>query len=56
MIHHNRAKRPIIQDTYGLVTDGLKWTFFHVNKDHEVCVILVKLKEKLTVIHNSIPP
>ncbi|BCS23407.1 uncharacterized protein APUU_31632A [Aspergillus puulaauensis] len=35
MIHHNRAKRPIIQDTYGLVTDGLKWTFFHVNKEHE---------------------
>ncbi|KAL4778346.1 hypothetical protein BJX76DRAFT_352681 [Aspergillus varians] len=35
MIHHNRTNRPIIQDTYGLVTDGLEWTFLHVNKEHE---------------------
>lgn len=37
MIHHNRINRPIIQDTYGLVTDGLKWTFIQVCKEHEVC-------------------
>ncbi|KAL2848178.1 hypothetical protein BJY01DRAFT_246503 [Aspergillus pseudoustus] len=35
MIHHNRTKQDIIQDTCGIVTDGLKWIFLHVNKKHE---------------------
>lgn len=48
MIHHNRTKRPIIRDTYGLVTDGLKWTFLHVNKEHGVCVTLIESSENLT--------
>ena len=56
MIHHNRTKRPIIRDTYGLVTNGLKWTFLHVNKEHEGCVALIKSSEKLTFIRNSILP
>ncbi|KAL2847359.1 hypothetical protein BJX68DRAFT_268226 [Aspergillus pseudodeflectus] len=35
MIHHGRAKRPVMQGTYGIVTDGLRWIFLHVNKEGE---------------------
>ncbi|KAL3475728.1 hypothetical protein BJX99DRAFT_259165 [Aspergillus californicus] len=35
MIHHGQTKRHTIQGTYGVVTDGLKWTFLHVNKKDE---------------------
>ncbi|KAL3451565.1 hypothetical protein BJX65DRAFT_268113 [Aspergillus insuetus] len=35
MIHHCRAKQPVIQGTYGVVTDGLTWIFLYVNKEGE---------------------
>jgi hypothetical protein len=41
MIHHGRAKRPVMQGTYGIVTDGLRWIFLHVNKEGEVCLLIV---------------
>ncbi|KAL3455953.1 hypothetical protein BJX64DRAFT_294562 [Aspergillus heterothallicus] len=35
MIHHGRDKRPVIQGTYAVVTDCLKWIFLHVNREGE---------------------
>ncbi|KAL3486768.1 hypothetical protein BJX62DRAFT_241642 [Aspergillus germanicus] len=39
MIYHGRAKTPVVEGTYGLVTDGLTWIFLHVNKQGEYSAV-----------------
>ncbi|KAJ0416358.1 hypothetical protein BJY00DRAFT_304238 [Aspergillus carlsbadensis] len=44
-IHHGRAKRPAVQATYGVVTDGLTWIFLHVNQAGEYSSIKLNWME-----------
>ncbi|KAL3457305.1 hypothetical protein BJX64DRAFT_295970 [Aspergillus heterothallicus] len=39
MIHHGRTKQQMVQGTYGVITDGLKWTFLHVDKHNEYSLL-----------------
>ncbi|KAJ0421222.1 hypothetical protein BJY00DRAFT_312403 [Aspergillus carlsbadensis] len=32
MVHHYRNTQPVLEDTYGIVTDGLRWVFFHIGE------------------------
>ncbi|KAL2850534.1 hypothetical protein BJX68DRAFT_266737 [Aspergillus pseudodeflectus] len=35
MVHHSRNTQPVLEETYGIVTDGLRWLFFFVGKEDE---------------------
>ncbi|KAL2868342.1 uncharacterized protein BJX67DRAFT_54710 [Aspergillus lucknowensis] len=39
MVHRGRKKHHIIEGTYGVVTDGLKWTFLYIDKKAEYSFI-----------------
>jgi hypothetical protein len=50
MVHHYRNTQPALAETYGIVTDGLRWLFFFIGKEDKVCTFLMPfVRVKLTL-------